>query len=297
MNIDIVQLFCDVDDFCLDFEPQFKRRLIDDGSIKRIRQGSLSLSEMMTIIILFHFSDYRSFKHFYLDYVSRHLRESFPHLVSYNYFVELMPSTLLPLCSYLHRRKGSCTGISFIDSTPLKVCHNRRINSNKVFKGVAKRGKNSLDWFFGFKLHLIVNERGELLAVKLTPGNVDDRKPVGKMIRGLFGKLFGDRGYISQKLMEMLFGEGIQMVTKIKRKMKNKLMPIFDKLMLRKRAIIETINDQLKNISQIEHTRHRSVANFFVNVVGGLIAYTHREKKPSLKISSNDLMVLREVVL
>ena len=180
---------------------------------------------------------------------------------------------------------------------PIAVCHNRRINSNKVFSHAAKRGKNSVGWFYGFKVHLIVNDQGELLDFRFTPGNVDYRKPVPDIVKGIFGKLYGDKGYISQKLFNLLFDQHIQLVTKIKRNMKNKLMPLFDRLMLRKRAIIETINDQLKNISQIEHSRHRSVVNFLVNVISALIAYTHKEKKPSLNIRANDLGGLPAVVV
>lgn len=297
MNNDIVSLFCEIDDFCQVFEPELNRRLLEEGSRKRIRNQILCLSEVMTIIVWFHSSAYRTFKDYYTKEVSKHLRWAFPNLVSYNRFVELMPEALLPLCAYLQTRKGSCSGISFVDSTSIAVCHNRRINSNQVFSGVARRGKTSVDWFYGFKLHLIVNDCGELLSIKLTLGNVDDRVPVEEMSKGLFGKLFADRGYISQKLFELLFAEGIQLVTKIKTKMKNRLMLMFDKLMLRKRAIIESINDQLKNVSQIEHSRHRSVVNFLVNVVAGLIAYTHREKKPSLDIRPKEMMRLSAVVL
>jgi hypothetical protein len=153
-----------------------------------------------------------------------------------------------------------------------------------------------VDWFFGFKLHLVVNDCGELLSLRLTPGNVDDRRPVPEMVKGLFGKLFGDKGYISQPLFEMLYDEQVQMVTKLKTKMKNRLVSVFDKLMLRKRAIIESIMDQLKNISQIEHSRHRSVANCFVNLVAGLIAYTYREKKPSLNIRVKEQLQLPALV-
>lgn len=297
MNNDIVSLFCEIDDFCQVFEPELNRRLLEEGSRKRMRNQILCLSEVMTIIVWFHSSAYRTFKDYYTKEVSKHLRWAFPNLVSYNRFVELMPEALLPLCAYLQTRKGSCSGISFVDSTSIAVCHNRRINSNQVFSGVARRGKTSVDWFYGFKLHLIVNDCGELLSIKLTLGNVDDRVPVEEMSKGLFGKLFADRGYISQKLFELLFAEGIQLVTKIKTKMKNRLMLMFDKLMLRKRAIIESINDQLKNVSQIEHSRHRSVVNFLVNVVAGLIAYTHREKKPSLDIRPKEMMRLSAVVL
>src|SRR5213080_4624559 len=94
----------------------------------------------------------------------------------------------------------------------------------------------------------------------------------------------GIRGYISQRLFEQLWEQGVQLITKLRKNMKNRLLPLFDKLLLRKRSLVETINDQLKNISQIEHSRHRSPFNFFVNLIAGLVAYTFREKKPSLNI-------------
>ena len=276
-------LFCDVDDFCQRFEPQWQQKLLGDGVQQRQRSRRLCLSEIMTILIGFHQSAYRNFKWYYTQRVCGDWRDAFPGLVSYNRFVEWMPSTLIPLCAYLRHCFGSCTGISFIDSTSLKVCHNRRIHAHKVFKPLAARGKTSVDWFFGFKLHLVVNEQGELLNVVLTPGNTDDRRPVPQLLQYLFGKVFGDRGYVSQKLAQQLWQQSaIQLVTKLKRNMKNRLMSLSDKLLLRRRAIIESIIDQLKNISQIEHSRHRSPVNGFVNIICGLIAYCHQPKKPSL---------------
>ena len=287
--MDIVQLFCDVDDFCQWFLPRWQRYQLTDGGHKRLRQGQLSLSEVMTLVILFHHSRYRDFKSFYLHHVWLHLRAEFPVLVSYNRFVELMGGALIPLTSFLLTRRGPVTGISFIDSTPLAVCHNRRIFSHKVFKDIAQRGKNSVGWFYGFKVHLIINEQGDLLAFAITAGNVDDRVPVPDMTTHLFGKLVGDRGYISWKLLERLLNQGVQLVTSIKKNMKNRLMPVVDKILLRKRSISETVNDQLKNISQIEHTRHRSVPNFLVNLIAGLIAYTYQAKKPSLKLTEKEV--------
>ena len=276
-------LFCHVDDFCNWFEPRWQRQLLSKGLQHRRRSRSLYLSEVMTILIAFHQSAYRNFKAFYTRVVCVHWARAFPRLVSYNRFVEWMPSVLLPLCAYLRHCFGKCSAISFIDSTSLKVCHNRRIAQHQVFKDLAARGKTSVDWFFGFKLHLVVNDTGELLNVALTPGNTDERNPVPKLLQRLMGKVFADRGYISQKLAVHLSKTlGIQLVTKLRRNMKNQLMLLSDKLLLRRRAIIESVTDQLKNISQIEHSRHRSPINFLVNLLGGLIAYCHQPKKPSL---------------
>lgn len=288
----LLELFCHVDDFWQDFAQVWQAELLQSGLRQRQRAGNLCPSEIMTILILFHQIRYRDFKTYYTQFVREYLTNEFPNLVSYNRFVELMPSVLLPLCAYLQSCSGDCTGVSFIDSTPLAVCHNRRIPQHRMFVNVAQRGKNSVDWFFGFKLHLIVNDRGELLACRLTPGNVDDRAPVPRLVQRLWGKLFGDKGYLSQPLTAQLHERGIHLVTRLKSKMKNRLMPLSDKLLLRKRSILETIIDQLKNISQIEHTRHRSLANLLVNMVAGLIAYCHQPKKPSLALDLPQLEAL-----
>jgi hypothetical protein len=239
----------------------------------------------MTILIHFHQSHYHNFKAYYLEYVLPNLRSEFPGLVSYTRFVDYIPSALIPLCAYFKTMcLGDCTGISFIDSTSIDVCLNQRIASHKVFQGLAARGKTSTGWFFGFKLHLVINDRGELLNVTLTPANVDDRKPVPDLVRKLFGKIFGDKGYISQSLADLLRQTlGVQFITKLKANSKNRLpMELIHRILIRKRAIVETVIDQLKNISQIEHSRHRSVGNFLVNLICGLIAYAHQPKKPSL---------------
>ena len=289
----LLELFCDVDDFCQTFVPVWKQQMLSAGVLQRYRERSLSMSEIMTILIHFHQSHYRDFKAYYTDYVQERLQKEFPGLVSYTRFVEFIPSVLMPLCVYLRRSGfGTCTGISFMDSTALAVCKNPRIHSHKVFAGLAQRGKTSTGWFFGFKLHLVFNDRGELLNLLLTPGNVDDRQPVPKMVRKLFGKLFADKGYISKTLRaELLHTFNVQLVTGIRSNMKNALMPLMDKLLLRKRAIVETIIDQLKNISQIEHSRHRSPANFLVNLICGLIAYCRQPKKPSLGLGTLPALV------
>lgn len=291
LMISLEELFCSVDDFCQGFEPQWKQQLLGFGLQQRKRQRSLSLSEIMTILIAFHQSCYRNFKTYYQQKVQTQWAGDFPGLVSYQRFIEWVPSTLVPMCAEERSCFGKCSGISFMDSTPLKVCHNRRIPQHKVFDNLAARGKTSVDWFFGFKLHLVINDRGELLNILLTPGNIDDRTPVPKLLQQLFGQVFADKGYVSQKLAKQLLKTaGIQLITKLRRNMKQRLMPLSERLLLRKRAIIETIIDQLKNISQIEHSRHRSSVNCFVNILGGLIAYCHQPKKPSIAIHHNLLL-------
>ena len=283
----LLELFCQVDDFCRQFVPEWRQLQLTSGAIQRQRSTQLSLSEIMTILIWFHCSHYRTFKAYYTDEVQRHLRAEFPALVSYSRFVELTPTALVPLLAYLRTCLGACTGVSFLDATALAVCDNHRIAQHHVFRGVAQRGKTSTGWFFGFKLHLLVNDRGELLNFALSPGNTDDRRPVPTLVKQLFGKIFADKGYVSQPLFRQLLDTfGLQLITKLKAHMKNRLLPLADKLLLRKRAIIETVLDQLKNISQIEHTRHRSVNNFVVNVLCGLIAYCHQPKKPSLHLDA-----------
>lgn len=293
----ITEIFCSIDDFCKDFLPVWNRHLLAGGK-SRIKPARLCPSEVMTIQVLFHLSGIRTFKKFYTDYVCKQLRDLFPGLVSYNRFTELGGQMIVPLAIYLKARAtGQCTGISFIDSTPLRVCHNRRIHSHKVFDGLAARGQCSIGWFYGFKLHLITSDSGHVVDFMLTGGNTDDRKPLQMkgFINKLFGKLYGDKGYISKELFEGLFDQGIHLVTKLRKNMKTNLVtPMADAILLRKRAICETIIDQLKNIFQIEHSRHRSPKNFLTNLFSALIAYNFTEKKPSLKttfIDTNQLML------
>jgi hypothetical protein len=287
----ILDLFCSVATFWQRFEPQWERELLRRGTRQRRRATRLHPAEILTILILFQQSGYRTFKGFYTHYVQIHLRQEFPGLLSYSRFVALMPRYLVPLAIYLHTPLGECSGISFIDSTSLSVCHPARISQHRAFRVDARRGKTSVGWFYGFKLHLVVNDRGELLALCLTPGNVDDRRPVPRLARRLFGKLFGDKGYISAPLAQrLLVTQGLRLITKLRKNMRQQLLEFSDRLLLRKRALIETIVDQLKNISQIEHSRHRSPFNFLVHLLAGLAAYCHQPKKPSLDLAGHPLI-------
>ena len=289
--MDLTALYCSVDDFWKSFKQEWDKHLIDSGKIKRGPEPRLSISEMMTIVILFHQSNYRTFKYFY-EFVSTYLRKDFPGLISYSHFVYSMKNLFIPLFAYVLHKRGEVTGIAFIDSTSLDVCHNKRIKRNKVFKGLAKSGKTTSGWFYGFKLHLIINEKGELLAFQVTPGNVADVSVTETLAKGIWGKLFGDKGYISAGLAKRLLNQDLELFTTLRSNMKQKLIKLADKLLLRKRAIIETVNDQLKNISQIEHTRHRSAGNFLINLLAGIAAYTHQPKKPSINLAKQDRMLL-----
>jgi hypothetical protein len=297
--MELVALFYLIDEFCQDFEPKWRAERIASGLAQRNKPCRMSLSEILTIIVHFHQSHHRNFKHYYTDYVSVSLSSDFPRLVSYTRFLELMSEVNVPMLSLLTSLLAHPSTANYIDSTKLVVCHNRRIRRNKVFKGLAARGKSSMGWFYGFKLHLIVNEHGELISFFITPGNTPDNniETVTKLAKRMTGKLFGDRGYISKDLFVALWSQGTKLITGIKKNMKNKLMELQDKIMLRGRGIIETINDQLKNIQQIEHTRHRSPVNFGVNLISGLIAYQLQPKKPGLSFTNTEQRLLTQPLL
>ena len=286
----VTEFFVKLDDFQQEFSQNMENhpKLVDTNVKRRNRKGKLSDSEMMSIYLLFHFGQFTNFKHFYLQYVCKHLNDLFPDLVSYERFTARQERVLLPLMLYLkYRGLGKSRGINFIDSTLLRVCHIKREKQNRVFKDIAEKGKSTMGWFFGFKLHLIINDKGELLSFYLTKGNVDDRniELMTAMTKEVFGKLFGDKGYISQALSELLFQDGIQLITKVRKNMKKQNLSDVDAILLRKRALVESVNDELKNICKIEHTRHRSVKGFLVNIIAALVAYCFFPKKPSLNIT------------
>jgi hypothetical protein len=279
------EIFCFIDDFCKHFETDQKRNLLPKTDRKRSRSSRLCLSEIMTILILFQLSQYRTFKDFFHSCLSTYYKHAFPNLVSYNRFLELMPHAAMPLLILLMKIPGEQTGRYVIDSTKLEVSHNLRISRHKVFKGLAKRGKTSTGWFFGFKLHIVINHKGELMSFKITAGNTDDRAVVEKMMLGLKGWLLGDKGYISQKLSKTLAGKGVELITNLKQNMKKQFLEPIKKWWLGKRRIVETVIGQLKAIFHIQHTRHRSPANFFTNVLAALFAYVLKPKKPSVSFA------------
>jgi hypothetical protein len=289
----ISDIFFLFNEFCKDFDKSTSSFILGKPSKK---PPAMSKSEIISTCLLFHLSGFRRFKHFYIYYLQKHMQSEFPKTVSYNRFVKLSQSVLMPKTMFLKTCcLGVCSGISFVDTTPIRVCHNKRIKRNKVFKGIAEVGKSTMGWFYGFKLHIVINDRGEILNFAITLANVDDREPLKneRFLKAVFGKLFADKGYISEKLTYILVVNDVHLITSIRNNMKNSLMTMSDKILLRKRSVIETINDELKNICQVEHFRHRSFADFITNLIAGLIGYSFFPKMPSIQyttVKSNQLV-------
>jgi hypothetical protein len=290
MSIDITALYCCLDDFSKLFAEWEAHRLIPSQTTRQ-RSGKLSRSEMLFIMVLFHLSAYKNFKAFYRYGIGHQYRDCFGDLPHYDRFVSLMPRLFTPLMVLLHSLSGEETGIYFADSSKLAVCHNRRINRHKVFKGLAARGKTSMGWFFGLKLHFVINHKGEIMAVKVTPGNTADSAVLDDLTRHLTGKIFADKGYIGKELFKKLWQHGLHLITGIRRNMKNYLMPMNNKILLRKRFVIETVLDILKSEMGLEHSRHRSVTNAMVHILSCLVAYAFRPGKPSISLQAKQIEV------
>ena len=282
----VIEIFFIIDEFCKEFEQEMSKQPVlgSDGVRRRNRKANMSHSEIMTILLLYHFGTFRNFKHFYMHFIKVHLAQEFPTAVSYNRFVELEGRVFFHMMFFLNLRAfGSCTGITFVDSTMIPVCHNLRRYANKVFRGLASDGKGTMGWCHGFKLHFVCNDLGEIITFVLTGANVDDRdmRVWDVLAKRIYGRLFGDRGYISTKLFEFLFENGTHIVTGLRSNMKNRLMPLYDKVMLRKRYVIEVINDLLKNTADLVHSRHRSIHNFLMNLISAMGAYCFSDNKPT----------------
>ena len=238
----IVSLFCEIHDFFLAHEKWHRTHCLPETTRieSRGRLRRLPPSEVMTILIAFHQSGYRTFQHFYQRHVCVYWHSEFRDLVSYTRFVQLKQEVLTLLTDYLSAHLGECRGISFVDATRLGVCENKRISSHKVFAGKAERGKTSLGGFYGFKLHWIINDTGDLLDVVLPPGNTDDRKPLWEMNpegTPLHRKLYGDRGYISKALREHLNAQGIALIYKVRKNMDPLEVSACDEVLLKKRVL------------------------------------------------------------
>ena len=283
MKKDITELFCFIDDICKYIKDAQKEIILENSKKPRkpTRIPGLIDSEIITILMLFHRSPCKNFKYFYQSYLQLYHSE-FPQMPTYERFVILQQRILPMLTSFLNCIFIRKDNVAFIDSTPLSVCHNKRNSRNKVFKGLAETGKSTKGWFHGFKMHAIVDRKGNLMNIKFTKGNAHDISVVEKISSFFKGILVGDKGYISKDLFQNLYQKGVKLVTGSKKNMKNILMNSYEKFLLKKRSIIETVFGYLKEIQMIEHHRHRSPVNMFIHVISTLISYQLKSSKPSL---------------
>ena len=274
-------IFTIVDDFCKAYEDWISHKLLSSGK-QRNREGKLSLSEAVSIMIFYHFSQFKHFKIYYQYFVQN--GTLFKNPPCYGRFIQIILSLFLPIVIMVYYLSGKHTGIYYADSTHFAVCKNIRIARNRTFAGLAQRGRSSIDWFYGFKLHMIINDKSEIIAIKITKGNTDDRKAFEEMVikKDLKGKCYADKGYISKDLFTRLYHKGLILITGIKSNMKNYLMPILDKIFLRKRFIIETIFGYIKEHFNLRPNKYRSPTNFFASLFSALIAFQIKPNKPSI---------------
>lgn len=280
----LTKIFCEVYDFLKTAD--FKSRILACEERKNLgRKQKMTKVDVITILIFYNFSKRTTFKDFYELDVLGLLKSAFDYVVSYNRFLELIGKMLQEILGFLCSKcLGRPTPVNFIDSTSYEVCNIYRASSHKVFNGFAQKGKTSTGWFFGMKLHLIINMYGEIVSFYLTSGNIHDanEKIIDKLTEGLTDKLVGDRGYLSTKIFNNLWSKGIKLITKIRKNMKNKLMDFEEKMLLRKRAVIESVFSKLKESYHLEHARHRSKDNFLGHLLAALCAYKFDPKKPSI---------------
>lgn len=279
----VVEVFCFIDDFCGQVSHYLASHPLPPGLAPRAAAGrrpSLSESEVLTILVLYHLSGFKCFMYFYQRLVLGELHSYFPKACSYPQFLALARQACLHAFLLTHYRCGLSvrSGHYYIDSKKLPVCDNHRIHAHRVFAAVAARGKSSTGWFYGLKLHLVTNQYGELVRFLITPANVADnnQQVLSRLLKSLEGKCYGDKGYLSA-LLEELLEQGLHLVAKARRNMKNMLLSLSDKLNLRKRGSIEAVNDILMSVCDIDHTRHRNPVNALVQIFSGLTAYSFLE--------------------
>lgn len=292
----LTSIFCEIDDFCKELDKNISQSLLTNSDKgKRGPDCCLTISEIMTIQILFQMIGYRNFKTFYF-FLETYWKKYFPKLPSYQRFVELMSRAILPLTLFSQFKSGKKTGIYYIDSSCLPVCHLKRSKRNKTFKAIAEYGRTSVGWFFGLKIHLVINQHGELIAFKVSKGNVHDGVAAKSLLESLEGLAFGDKGYIGKKLFDELFKKGLKLITRKRKNMKEK-SPLNDieKQLLNQRNLIETVIDCLKNKYHIWHTRHRSILNAIANLLSALAAYSIEPLKLSaVKLLNSELPAISQ---
>ena len=272
----LVSIFCQTDDFCKQLDEYAKDYfLTGTAKGKRGPACSLSISEIMTILIMFQTSGFRNFKNFYKGFLSIYHQRAFPTLPSYARFIALMNRAIFPMTLFTQLKSGKRTGIYYIDSSCLPVCHIKRSRRHETFESIANYGRTSVGWFFGLKLHLVINDKAELIAFKITRASQHDSTQADSLLKSLQGLAFGDKGYISKKLFDQLLAQGLKLITKKRKNMLNyNQLTSFEKQMLSQRGIIETVIGHLKLAYQVWHTRHRSIFNALTPLLSALAAYT-----------------------
>lgn len=272
----LVTIFCEIDDFCKELDENISQPLLSAPTKgERGPKCCISISEIMMIQILFQMSGYRNFKTFYTGFLQRYWHVYFPTSPSYNRFVELINRALFPLIIFTQLKSGKKTSIYYIDSSCLPVCHIKRSKRHKTFDAVAEYGKTSVGWFFGLKIHLVINNFGEIVAFKITKGNNNDSTVAQSLLESFKGLAFGDKGYIGKKLFNVLLEKGLKLITRKRKNMKEQLqLTNYEQQLLNQRGLIETVFNCLKHKYQIWHTRHRSVINAITNLMAALAAYT-----------------------
>ena len=279
----LISIFCEIDDFCKELD-EYSDHFFLTGPTKGKRgpDCSLAISEIMTILVLFQMVRFRDFKTFYQGFLKVYYAAYFPKLPTYERFIHLMKRAIFPLTLFTQLKGGQRTGIYYIDSSCLPVCHLKRSKRHKTFDNIADYGRTSVGWFFGLKLHLVINERGELLAFKVTRGNRSDSKEAASLLKHLKGLAFGDKGYLGKQLFEELFASGLKLITRKRKNMKKTpLLSAYEKQLLNQRGIIETVIGHLKQGYQVWHTRHRSIINAMTHLVAALTAYSIQPLKLS----------------
>lgn len=284
----LTRIFCQIDDFCKEFSGYINARLLPSFNKKSPRGPACSLSdsEIMTILILFQSSGYRNFKTFYIGFLSNYFQSAFPELPTYNRFIQIMNRVIFPLILFSQLNSGKRTGIYYVDSTCLPVCNLKRSKRHKTFEEIAQYGRTSVGWFFGLKLHLVINNHGELIAFKITRANQHDAKACESLLKTLNGLVFGDKGYLGKELFSRLLKNGLKLITRVRKNMKAPALSSLEKQLLNQRGIIETVIGHLKHRYQVWHTRHRSIINAMTHLMAAIAAYVIEP----LKISAIKLL-------
>ncbi len=279
----VIEIYCTIDDLIKRLPTSMIQR-----ERKRKRKFIMSASEIITIVVLFHRSHATNLKSFYTEDIRDKYQRDFPNMLAYKRLVERLLE-LAPLClAVLELMTQECTGISYVDSTSLKSCHIKREHQHRVMASLAHKGRTSMGWFYGMKLHITINHRGELISFATTPGNVNDREPLkdGTLLKGLHGRIFADSGYISNELAEWLSQADIELIAKPTKQQKKVHISQENKRLLFMRSLVETVIGQLKTKCRLEHTRHRSINGFYANLATALMAYQFSDKKPRINYSS-----------